>query len=211
MWKDSGLIPNSLAKKDDIKRNVKYDLYFFRWIFVAVVLGTVGGVIGFVFHLMIDERTKTVVRSHQPFRFTSAHVKQPYIKRIVIGIIFRRVLCLCFIAQRVRYRQSAFLKLVKAGGLIKHVCHSYLYHPYTDEHAKDKNYQNGKHLPFDTYSIFSKALMAEFITSIVFSPIAISASDRFLAIFSEFINIFLFSSSFSSSPTFNFASFISFS
>ena len=46
-----------MIKKDDIKRNVKYDLYFFRWIFVAVVLGTVGGVIGFVFHHMIDEVT----------------------------------------------------------------------------------------------------------------------------------------------------------
>ena len=54
-----------MIKNDGLKRNIKYYLYFFRWMLVAVVLGTFGGVMGYVFHHMIDE--VTVLRGEFPW------------------------------------------------------------------------------------------------------------------------------------------------
>lgn len=54
-----------MIKNDGLKRNIKYYLYFFRWMLVAVILGTFGGVMGYIFHHMIDE--VTVLRGEFPW------------------------------------------------------------------------------------------------------------------------------------------------
>ena len=46
-----------MKKNGGIKRNIKYYLYFSRWMLVAVLLGVFGGVIGYIFHHLIDEVT----------------------------------------------------------------------------------------------------------------------------------------------------------
>ena len=46
-----------MFQKQKLVKTGKYYLYFLRWIVIAVILGTLGGVIGTVFHHCIDEVT----------------------------------------------------------------------------------------------------------------------------------------------------------
>ena len=46
-----------MLQKKQLKKTIKYYLYFLRWVAVAIVVGAVGGVIGSVFHHCIDEVT----------------------------------------------------------------------------------------------------------------------------------------------------------
>lgn len=46
-----------MIHKQRLIKTVKYYLYFVRWILIAIVLGTLGGVVGTVFHHFIEEVT----------------------------------------------------------------------------------------------------------------------------------------------------------
>ncbi len=46
-----------MIQKKQVIKTGKYYAYFFRWIFIAVILGITGGVIGSIFHHFIDEAT----------------------------------------------------------------------------------------------------------------------------------------------------------
>jgi H+/Cl- antiporter ClcA len=51
--------------KDNIKKNLEYIKYFVKWTLLAIITGTLGGVIGSLFHICIDHAT--YIREQNPF------------------------------------------------------------------------------------------------------------------------------------------------
>ena len=75
-----------MMENRNLKRSGKYFLYFLRWIAIAVVLGTVGGAIGYVFHHFIDEAT--LLRGEYPWLLYLLPLIGLFIVFIQIAIVY---------------------------------------------------------------------------------------------------------------------------